>query len=160
MIFEPLGMKTAGVGWPDAVWGHEVDGDGRLKPIDPKGPYQLPDLIAPAGDLHMSSDDLAAFLRAHLRAMRGTPSLIAPATAAVMHAKRTRTGLGFGVASVAGLENVSTHSGSAETFVTVIAIAAKENVAVVVSTNAAGPEAQKGAGMVLKELLARFAEKP
>jgi CubicO group peptidase (beta-lactamase class C family) len=124
-IFEPLHMRTAGIGWPERVWGHE-----NGKPVDPHGPYQLPAFLTPAGDLHMSSDDLALFLQAHLRAMRGTPTIITAQTAAAMHTRRKKSGLGFGVASVAGFENVATHSGSADTFVTVIAIAAKEDVAV------------------------------
>jgi CubicO group peptidase (beta-lactamase class C family) len=156
-IFEPLHMRTAGFGWPARVWGHEQDGHGALKPVDPHGPYQLPDFIAPSGDLHMSSDDLALFLQAHLRAMRGTPTLITPQTAAVMHTRRKKSGLGFGVASVAGFENVATHSGSADTMVTVIAIAAKEDVAVAVSTNAAGEREEKAVGQILRELLTRYA---
>jgi CubicO group peptidase (beta-lactamase class C family) len=151
-IFEPVHMRTAGIGWPERVWGHE-----NMKPIDPHGPYQLPAFLTPAGDLHMSSDDLALFLQAHLRAMRGTPTIITAQTAAAMHTRRKKSGLGFGVASVAGFENVATHSGSADTFVTVIAIAAKEDVAVAVSTNAAGEREQKAVGQILRELLARYA---
>jgi len=89
--------------------------------------------------------------------MRGTPALITVQTAAAMHTRRKKTGLGFGVAAVAGLEDVATHSGSADTFVTVIAIAAKEDVAVAVSTNAAGEREQKAVGQILRELLTRYA---
>jgi CubicO group peptidase (beta-lactamase class C family) len=156
-IFAPLRMRTAGLGWPVRVWGHE-DVAGALKPVDPKGVYRLQDFIAPAGDLHMTSDDLAAFLRAHLRAMRGEKTLISPATAAVMHTKRMKSGLGFGSSTVAGFPDVATHSGSADTFVTVIAIAPHQNVAVAVSTNAAGDAATKAVGAMLRDLLTRFAQ--
>lgn len=159
LIFDPLAMKTAGAGWPAGVWGHIRNADGTLTPVDPKGSYQLPEVIAPAGDLHMSSDDLAAFLRAHLRAMRGDPSLITPVTATAIHTRHIRSGLGFGVNSVAGFENVATHSGSADTFVTVIAIAPAQDVAVAVSTNVAGPDVEKAVGAVLKDLLIRYARK-
>jgi CubicO group peptidase (beta-lactamase class C family) len=156
-IFRPLKMNSAGVGWPTRVWGHTAASDGKLTPADPHGPYQLPDYLAPCGDVHMTSDDLAEFLRAHLRAMRGTATLIPPSTAAVMHTKRIKSALGFGSAPVAGFEHVATHSGSADTFMTVIAIAADHDVAVVVSTNAAGDAAQHAVGAVLRELLVRFA---
>jgi len=155
-IFEPLHMTTAGFGWPMRVWGHE-DVNGVLKPVDPHGPYQLQNFLASAGDLHMTTDDLAEFLRAHLRAMNGKKTLISPATAAVMHTKRKKSGLGFGVATVAGFEDVATHSGSADTMVTVIAIAPHNDVAVAVSTNAAGDAATKAVGAELRDLLTRFA---
>jgi len=80
--------------------------------------------------------------------MRGTPALITAQTAAAMHTRRKKTGLGFGVAVVAGLEDVATHSGSADTF---------EDVAVAVSTNAAGEREQKAVGQILRELLTRYA---
>jgi CubicO group peptidase (beta-lactamase class C family) len=158
-IFKPLGLHSAGFGWPAKVWGHESE-KGRLVAVDPHGSYQLPDYFAPAGDVHMSSDDLAAFLRAHLRAMRGEATLIRPETAAVMHTKRLRGSLGFGVGQVAGFDDVATYSGSADTFFTVLAISARGDVAVVVSTNAAGDAAQKAVGSTLKDLLERYAKRP
>ncbi len=157
-VFRPLHMRSAGIGWPSRVWGHQFE-KGKLIPVDPHGVYQLPDYFAPAGDLHMSTDDLATFLRAHLRAMRGQTTIISPATAAVMHTKRLRGGLGFGVTTFAGFENVAAYSGSADTFFTVIAVAANENVAVAVSTNAAGEDAQKAVGSMLKTLLSRYAKR-
>lgn len=158
-IFTPLAMKSAATGWPQHLWGHTPGDDGKLIAIDPHGSYQLPDYLAPCGDLQMTTDDLARFLRAHLLAMRGTPAIIPPATAALMHTKRIKGGLGFGVNSIAGFDNVATHSGSADTFITVIAIAAKQNVAVAVSANAAGDAAQHAVGSMLRDLLGRFAEK-
>jgi CubicO group peptidase (beta-lactamase class C family) len=157
-IFDPLHMTSAGIGWPSRVWGHEMT-NGALKPDDPHGPYQLQNFLAPAGDLHMTTDDLAKFLRAHLLAMNGKKTLVSPATAAVMHTKRKKSGLGFGVATVAGFDDVATHSGSADTMVTVIAIAPHDNVAVAVSTNAAGDAATKAVGAELRDLLTRFASK-
>src|SRR5260221_3440114 len=156
-IFQPLGLTTAGIGWPAKVWGHEWDGT-RLVAVDPHGQYQLPDYIRASGDLHMSSDDLALFLRAHLRALRGERTLISPATAALMHTKRLKSGLGFGVNNEVKLAPLSTHSGSADTFYTVIAIAPKFNVAAVVQTNAAGESAQKAVGRILMEFLGQYAQ--
>ncbi|HLJ74118.1 MAG TPA: serine hydrolase domain-containing protein, partial [Thermoanaerobaculia bacterium] len=156
-IFAPLKMKSAGEGWPERLWGHAEVAGGTLQAVDPHGPYQLKDYIAPCGDLHMTADDLARFLRAHLLAMRGGTTIISPSTAAVMHTKRIKSGLGFGVATFAGFDNVATHSGSADTFTTVIAIAAKQNVAIVVQTNAAGDAATHAAGVMLRDLLVRFA---
>ena len=158
-IFGPLEMRSAGFGWPARVWGHEASEKGKLTRVDPKGKYQLQDYLAPAGDLHMSTDDLAAFLRAHLRAMRGENTIVSTDAAAAMHTKRTRSALGFGSATVAGFNNVATYSGSAGTFFTVIGIAADQDVAVAVSANAGSEAAQKAVGQLLKDSLARFAKK-
>ena len=64
----------------------------------------------------------------------------------------------MGLNAVARLEGVAIHTGSANTFVMVIAIAAPQNVAVAVSTNATGDGAAKTLGNVLKDLLTRFAQ--
>ena len=155
-VFKPLHLKTAGFGWPRTVWGHEWK-DGAWKPVDPRGPYQLGKRLAPAGDVRMSADDLAELLRAHLRALRGEATIIKPETAAFMHTKRLRSGAGFGIQKIGDFEPVSVYSGSADTFFTVFAIAPRQNVAVVVDTNAASDEAQKAVGKILREQVVRFA---
>jgi CubicO group peptidase (beta-lactamase class C family) len=155
-IFKPLRMRSAGVGWPARVWGHDLS-TGTARPIDPHGTYQLPSYLAPAADLHMSSDDLAALLRAHLRAMRGEAGIVSTAAAKALHEKHLRSALGFGSTTMAGFDTVATHNGSADTFFTVIAIAPSRDVAVAVSTNAAGDAAQKSVSEMLKAMLLRFA---
>ncbi len=77
--------------------------------------------------------------------LRGEKTIISP-TAAAMHTKHIRSALGFGNATVTGFDEVATYSGSADTFYTVIAIAARQDVAVAGSTNAAGESAQKTVG--------------
>ena len=158
-VFRPLHLKTAGFGWPSKLWGHTWE-NGAWKPVDPHGSYQLGPRLAPAGDVHMSADDLAEFLRAHLRALRGEKTLIAPETAKFMHTRRLKSGAGFGIQKVADFEPVSVFSGSADTFFTVIAIAPAQDVAVVVDTNAASEDAQKAVGKILKAMLVRFAAAP
>ena len=155
-VFKPLRLKTAGFGWPATVRGHEWK-DGQWSAVDPHGPYQLGPRFAPAGDIHMSADDLAEFLRAHLRALRGERTLITPETAKFMHTKRIRSGAGFGVKEVPDFGPVSTYSGSADTFFTVIAIAPNRDVAVVVDTNAASDDVEKAVSGILKQMLTRFA---
>jgi CubicO group peptidase (beta-lactamase class C family) len=155
-VFKPLRLKTAGFGWPAKVWGHEWK-DGAWKAVDPHGPYQLGKRLAPAGDIHMSADDLAGFLRAHLRALRGERTLITPETAKFMHTKRMRSGAGFGIQKIGDIEPVSVYAGSADTFFTVFAIAPGRDVAVVVDTNAASDDVQKAVSGILKQMLTRFA---
>jgi D-alanyl-D-alanine carboxypeptidase len=161
-IAKPLGLESLGFGWPatsdrDQPWGHIAEEGGAIKPHDPNGEYQLTALIAPAGNLHMNMEDLATFLAEHLRALRGHPAFLPPGVARTMHTRRTRSGLGFGVGKVAGIEPVHTHSGSAETFTTYIAIAPAHDTVVAISANAADEAAETAMKKVLRELIVRYA---
>lgn len=160
-IAAPLKLTTLGFGWPaagktSAPWGHTEKG-GALTPQDPKGDYQLPPAIAPAGDVHMSMDDLATFLAAHMRALTDGKDFLLPEVARTMHTRRARSGLGFGVGKVGPIEPVSTYSGSAGTFLALIAVAPNHNTAVTVSANAANDATENGLKELLKGLLARYA---
>lgn len=160
-VFDPLGMRSAGFGWPakrlpNETWGH-IEENGKLVPHDPNGEYQIWPFIAPAGDVHMSTEDLVRFLRAHLIALRGKDSIVKAATAKEMHTKRVKSGLGFGVGKVAEIEPVSMYAGSGGTFLTLIAIAPKHDLVVAVSANAADAAADAAAKAALKELLTRYA---
>ncbi|MBV9958361.1 MAG: serine hydrolase, partial [Acidobacteria bacterium] len=60
-LFKPLGLRSAGFGWPardhaHEPWGHQ-EIKGELTPHSPRDVYQLPPYIAPAGDVHMSIGD-------------------------------------------------------------------------------------------------------
>lgn len=83
MIFEPLGMKSAGfggVGTPgmiDQPWPHTADG----KPTPINGP--LADnhpALGPAGTVHCTMNDWAKFIADQLRGVRGGKALLQQAT--------------------------------------------------------------------------------
>ena len=158
-IFTPLGLKTAGFGWPakggiPQPWGHWKR-LWRVVPQNPDGKYQLPTFLAPAGDVHMSTPDLARFLITHLRALQGAPSLLKPETARLMHTPRIKSGLGWGVQPLAGFDAVSVYQGSAGTFTTLVAIVHDADLVVAVSANSATPEADAAAKQAFKQLLTR-----
>ena len=66
-IFEPLGMKSAGFGGAaakrkeDQPWGHHA----KNKPQSPGPGDDNPDVLGPAGTVHCSLSDLAAFVKMH-----------------------------------------------------------------------------------------------
>lgn len=66
-VFEPLGMTTVGHGAPlgDNPWGHTALG-ATPGPVDPTRMSDNPLATGPAGRLHMSAQDYAAFLRVYL----------------------------------------------------------------------------------------------
>jgi CubicO group peptidase (beta-lactamase class C family) len=85
-IFWPLRMNTAGFGLPgtigkvDQPWGHTTVGE-TIRPVQ----YDNPPVIAPAGTVHCSLDDLASFCMAHLQGER-LGGLVTPQTFRKLHA--------------------------------------------------------------------------
>jgi CubicO group peptidase (beta-lactamase class C family) len=160
-VFAPLGLSTAGFGWParggaPQPWGHWEE-EGSFAPHDPDGEYVIPPTIAPAGDVHLSMPDLARFLVAHLRALHGDGRLLDPKTARLMQTRRIRGGLGWGVQKLLDFDPVSVYSGSGGTFITIVALAQEADVVVAVSANAGTEAADAAAKEALKELLSRYA---
>jgi D-alanyl-D-alanine carboxypeptidase len=146
-LFEPLGLRTAGFGWPaaadpDQPWGHQEEA-GELAPQDPRADYQLPAWMAPAGDVHMSVLDFARIARAHLQGLRNRPGLLRPETFQKLHTpvvartERIDHALGWHVwAAAAGHRAArSFHAGGAGSFVAFVEISPEQELAFVVMTN-------------------------
>lgn len=88
-VFDPLGMKSAGVGPPaakyaDAPWGHSQV-NGQWVAHDPGQKVPFSDLIRPAGDFHMTLFDLAAFGRAHMLGLEGIDGFLHSSTIRIIH---------------------------------------------------------------------------
>jgi len=86
-IFKPLQMKTAGQGSMatpgkvDQPWSHHGDG----KPVEP-GPYgDNPTVLGPAGRVHCSIGDWAAFVTDHLAGAKRSGKLLKPDSYKSMH---------------------------------------------------------------------------
>ena len=152
MLFEPLGMRTAGfgpMGTPgkiDALWPHRKDGD-KLIPIEP-GPFSdNPPFLTPGGRVHCSMADWAKYIQSVLAAIRGEPSLL-PASC-VEPLKQPpfggdyATGWGLHERGWAGGTALS-HSGSNTMNYCVAWVAPKKNFAVLVATNRGGDGAAEG----------------
>jgi CubicO group peptidase (beta-lactamase class C family) len=172
-VFQRLGLRSAGFGWPAAAdatqpWGHEEEAGG-FQPHDPDGEYQLPAFLAPAGDVHMSVEDLARYAQAHLRGLQGRDPGLRLETFRKLHTPvRARTdhasfqgaayALGWNVrpAEAAPGAGVSDHTGGAGTFVAVLRIDPQQNLATVVMTNAGGTSAARAVSQSRAGLEARF----
>lgn len=123
-LFGPLGLTSAGFGWPalvspDQPWGHYKRGS-VFEPHPPNGAYQLGPLLAPAGDVQANVTDLAEFGRVHLRGLAGEDTLLTTSTVHRMHTSLgDASGDGYGLAwsITKGSHN---HTGSAGTFLTVL----------------------------------------
>jgi len=147
LVFDPLGMKSAGfggVGTPgeiDQPWGHGADG----KPVSGNGPaVDNPPVLGPAGTVHCTLEDWAKFVSDHLRGERGEKALLKPETYRKLDTPPFGGEYALGWLVVErewGGGTVLTHAGSNTMNYAVAWLAPKLGFAVLVTTNQGGPAA-------------------
>lgn len=77
-LFEPLEMKSAGIGspsGPDVPVGHTIEND-QLEPLPPGPGGFLPDAMGPAGLVHCTLRDWAKFVAEHMAGERDDEGLV------------------------------------------------------------------------------------
>jgi CubicO group peptidase (beta-lactamase class C family) len=159
-VFAPLGITTAGFGWPAAggaaqPWGHLETASG-LEPLDPDGDLQLPAWHRPAGDIHLSPRDYARFMQAHLRGLRGRDGIVRASTIRHLHTPLGGpNGLGWGVRTVDGLPR-STHNGGTGLFYAVVALDPARDLGIAVFANSDRADDEAAANRLLAALLALY----
>ena len=154
-LFVPLGIHGE-IGWPAAAdsnqpWGHWEE-SGKLTPHNPHDEYQLPAIIAPAGDVNMAITDYARFVQLHLRGLEGRPELLSSASFTRMHTPNGDYALGWVVQLIDGVKS-SAHEGSAGTFYAIVVVQPTRDLAVVVLTNAGTDVAEQAISEVALTLL-------
>ncbi len=143
-IFNPLGMKTAGIDWPKT----------NERPSEPSGhfgalssltvqkvdEYELGAYIEPAGDVHVSMEDLARFALAHLKGLRGENGILNSETFTWLHTPQEGRSYAAGwfVTESESGKTVHQHAGSAGTFLALMMIEPESNKAWVMAANAGG----------------------
>lgn len=164
LLFEPLGMKSAGFGAMgvadhiDAPWQHRKQGD-RIIPIDPGPGSDNPPFITPAGRVHCSIYDWAKYVQCILAATRGEPGLLTPDE--VRQLKEPPFGgeyaLGWGICDRDwGGGKVLQHAGSNGMNYCVVWVAPKKNFAVLAATNRGGDGAAEGLDRVCAAMIRKF----
>jgi len=169
-LFEPLGM-TGFYGWPGLIdanqpWGHWLlEIDGPLVPQDPFGDYHLPLLIAPAGDVSMTMADYLAFLREHLRGLRGESEYLSQETFTFLHTPNGKVGGSDYACGWIILPNaidgttIHMHNGSGGTFFILMLMAPEADFAVAVCINAATLPLMEAVNELTIELVTRHLAK-
>lgn len=160
MLFDPLGMTSAGFGAPatpgtvDQPWGHEAGFFGQ-KPVPPGPAADNPLAISPAGGVHCSIADLAKYAAFHLAGARGDGTLLKPETFRKLH---TVVGDDYALGWTVNKRNWAggaalSHAGSNTTFFAVVWIAPERNCAIIAATNAGGDNAFKACDAAIASLL-------
>lgn len=177
-IFAPFNLKTAGfgpqssMGRVDAPLGHAVLKDGTLKPMlaGPNGDNPL--IIGPAGTVHISILDFAAWAGWNAGEGRRGPALVRPETLRKLHAKVIDVAapdappgtpaqggycLGWGVLKLSyGREPFVMHTGSNTLNLAMIMLQPSQDFAMVLATNVGGSKADQALKAVAEELYKRF----
>jgi CubicO group peptidase (beta-lactamase class C family) len=164
LVFEPLGMKTAGFGPMgtsgriDAPWQHRKQGD-KIIPIDPGPLSDNPPFITPAGRVHCSIADWAKYVQCVLKAVRGEDGLLPPDQVRQLNEPPFggKYALGWGIheRDWAG-GKVLQHAGSNGMNFCVVWVAPRKNFAVLAATNRGGDGAPEGLDRVCSEMIRKF----
>jgi CubicO group peptidase (beta-lactamase class C family) len=151
LLFEPLGMTSAGFGAMgtsgrvDAPWQHRKQGD-QLIPIDPGPASDNPPFITPAGRVHCSIYDWAKYIQCILAATRGERGLLSPDHVRQLKEPPFNGGyaLGWGLCERDWGGKVLQHAGSNGMNYCVVWVAPQRNFAVLAATNRGGDGAAEG----------------
>jgi len=169
MIFEPLGMTTAGfgaMGTPgkiDQPWQHRLDKQGQLRAIAPGPKADNPDAIGPGGKVHCSMADWAAFVAEHLPTGLRERRLLTPDTLKTLHEPPPggSYAMGWQIAERKwGGGTVLTHAGCNTMNYAVAWLAPQRDFAVLVATNLGNGPAPKACDEAAAALIQRFLLKP
>jgi CubicO group peptidase (beta-lactamase class C family) len=178
-IFEPLGLKSAGLGPQatfgryDAPVGHRIEDDGKITPI-PWGPAaDAPAAVGPAGIAHMSILDFAIWAAWNAGGGRRGPALLTPETLQRLHRPHVKTpvienpkpgtpktgeyALGWGVAKMDWTPHpILTHNGSNSLNLAMILVDLEHDLGIVVTTNFPGQKADEALLEAAKAFYVRY----
>ncbi|HET9865512.1 MAG TPA: serine hydrolase domain-containing protein [Steroidobacteraceae bacterium] len=167
-VFAPLGMTHSGFGTPgtpgalDQPLGHSSHSSG-FDPVQPTAANENILAITPAGLVHVSLDDFAAYLQAHLDGERGNGGLLTSETFHTLHTA-VAPGYAMGWEVVSNLQGLNAagfgHNGSNLRWFAQTWFSPSADAGVLVVTNGGGERGQ-AAVIALDQLLrARIAATP
>lgn len=158
-LFEPLGMRSAGFGYPGRlapIVGHDLAKNGTFVPVEPGPGDDDPAALGPAGNVHCSIEDWAKFALLHLRGAREDTPLLKRAVFARLHTPPPGQEFAMGWLAVTrpwsgGI--ALSHAGSNGHFLALAWLAPQKDFGVLVLTNCVGSEAEKTCDRVVTSVL-------
>jgi CubicO group peptidase (beta-lactamase class C family) len=167
-LFAPLGMTRSGFGTPgtpgvlDQPLGHWSRSSG-FEPVEPTAANENVLAMTPAGFVHVTLDDFAAYLQAHLDGERGIGGLLTADTYRTLHtAVGPAYAMGWDVfSSLQGLDAAGFgHSGSNLRWFAVTWFSPSADAGVLVVTNGGGERGQAAVAALDMLLRQRVAATP
>ena len=163
-VFVPLGMFTASFGAPGRAgshlqpWGHALE-TGNYSPIEPGPDADNPEVVGPAGTVHMSMADFARYAAAHIAGARGVDGLVSAATYAKLHQQTpgTASALGWLLAVRVWANGIALHhEGSNQLWYANTWLAPDLDFGVLAITNAGEGRAYDATAATVSALVDRF----
>jgi CubicO group peptidase (beta-lactamase class C family) len=159
MLFQPLGMISAGFGPPGPAqpWGHTPSG---CQPVTPGPGADNPLVIGPAGTVHCSMSDWARYAALHLRGAQGQADLlVGPEGFQQLHRDRYQQGyaLGWGVVQRSWAGGTAlTHTGSNTLWYATIWLAPARNAVLLAATNCGAQSGFQACDSAIGAMIRRY----
>jgi CubicO group peptidase (beta-lactamase class C family) len=140
--------------WPDNqkqkdTWGHFTEGD-KLDPVPSTFDYHL-DYTEPAGDLNIHLKDYIKFIQLNLQGLAGQNNYLKAKTYTFIHKGIPNYSIGWFNIYENGKE-LSTHSGTAGTYYSLVHIDRINGKAYIIFTNSFNNNTQQGVRLLMRKL--------
>lgn len=140
--------------WPENqqnkdTWGHIYE-NGKLTPVSSTIDYHL-NYTEPAGDLNIKLKDYIRFIQLNLQGLQGQNNYLKSETYKFIHKGIENYSLGWFNIYENGKE-LSTHSGTAGTYYTLVHIDRLKNTAYIIFTNSFNDNTQQGVRLLMRKM--------
>lgn len=140
--------------WPENqktedTWGHSFE-NNKLIPVPSNTDYRL-DFTEPAGDINIKLKDYAKFIQLNLQGLKGQNNYLTAKTYQFIHKGIENYSLGW-YNIYENDKELSTHSGTAGTYYTLVHIDRIKGNAYVIFTNSFNQETQQGVRLLMRKL--------
>lgn len=140
--------------WPENLskkdtWGHVAEGD-KLVPVPSDTDYHL-DFTEPAGDINLSLPDYIKFVQLNIDGLKGNNNYLKKDTYYFIHKGISNYSMGWANIYENG-EEFSSHSGTAGTYFSLVAIDRKRYIGYIIFANAASETTVQGVRLLMRKL--------
>lgn len=140
--------------WPENqkikdTWGHSFEND-KLIPVPSNTDYHL-DFTEPAGDINIKLKNYAKFIQLNLQGLKGNNNYLTAKTYQFIHKGIDNYSLGW-YNIYENSKELSTHSGTAGTYYSLVHIDRIKKKAFIIFTNSFNQDTQQGVRLLMRKL--------
>ncbi len=144
--------------WPENqkqkdTWGHSFE-NGKLSPVPSNTDYHL-DYTEPAGDINLKLKDYTRFIQLNIQGLKGHNNYLTAKTYQFLHKGIDNYSLGW-YNIYENSNELSTHSGTAGTYYTLVHIDRIKGKAYIIFTNSFNQETQQGVRFLMRKLKEKY----